>query len=272
MSGEPDPLYVRARTALIDAAEALGAHLNAIVLVGAQAIYLHTGEADIAVAEYTTDADFSIGPAELADAPLIADLMAQGGFTLLAEPGTWRSADGINVDLMVPELLAGEGRRGARLGLHGSRVARRARGLEATLVDYDLRAITSLEAGDGRSVTMKVAGPGALLVAKVHKISERAENQNRIRDKDALDVLRLLQAIETSDFVQRVRQLELDDISSGVTSEAIHQLPRLFGTSESVGTLMAIRSAGPLEDPARIAASLSTLAGDLIDALMNEHR
>ena len=38
MSGGPDPLYVRARTALLDAADALAEQLDALVLVGAQAI------------------------------------------------------------------------------------------------------------------------------------------------------------------------------------------------------------------------------------------
>ena len=53
MSGGPDLLYVRARTALLDAADALAEQRDALVLVGAQAIYLHTGRADFAVAEYT---------------------------------------------------------------------------------------------------------------------------------------------------------------------------------------------------------------------------
>ena len=64
MSGGPDPLYVRARTALLDAAEALAEQLDAVVLVGAQAVYLHTGDADF-VAPYTTDADFCVAPADL---------------------------------------------------------------------------------------------------------------------------------------------------------------------------------------------------------------
>lgn len=38
MSGEPDPLYVRARAALLDTLDALEPHLDALVLVGAQAI------------------------------------------------------------------------------------------------------------------------------------------------------------------------------------------------------------------------------------------
>jgi len=57
MPGDPDELYVRARTALLDAADALAPHIDSLVLVGAQAIYLHTGAADLGIAEYTTDAD-----------------------------------------------------------------------------------------------------------------------------------------------------------------------------------------------------------------------
>ena len=128
MSGGPDPLYVRARTALLDAADALAEQLDALVLVGAQAIYLHTGRADFAVAEYTTDADFCVAPEVLTDKPLLPGLLEAGGFSLGEHPGAWSSPDGIPVDLMVPEVLAGSGSRGARLGPHGKRAARRAKG------------------------------------------------------------------------------------------------------------------------------------------------
>ncbi len=50
MSGDPDPVYVRARAALLNAADALAEHLDAVVLVGAQAIHLHTGGSVFAVA------------------------------------------------------------------------------------------------------------------------------------------------------------------------------------------------------------------------------
>ncbi len=69
--GEVDEEYVLARRALLDAADALSEHLDAVVLVGAQAIYLQTGAAELAIAEYTTDADLSIQPAGLRDAPRI---------------------------------------------------------------------------------------------------------------------------------------------------------------------------------------------------------
>ena len=35
--------------------------------MGAQAIYLHTGDADLGVAEYTTDADLAFDPTLLAE-------------------------------------------------------------------------------------------------------------------------------------------------------------------------------------------------------------
>ena len=185
MPGAPDPLYVRARKTLLDAADALAAHLDAVVLVGAQAIYVHAGDADLvdstlgSVPEYTTDADFSLDPAALGDSPLVAELMAVCGFSAGEHPGEWHSADGVRVDLMVPEALAGAGSRGARLGPHGKRVARRAKGLEGALVDRNRQALVSLDPADNRSVVMNVAGPGALLVAKIHKIADRAETRRR---------------------------------------------------------------------------------------------
>jgi hypothetical protein len=266
MRGAPDPLYVQARRVLLDATDALSEQLDAIVLVGAQAIYLHTGEADRAVAEYTTDADFSIGPSDLTDTPLLGELMTAAGFVADQHPGAWLSPDGITVDLMVPEALAGAGTRGARLGAHGKRVARRAKGLEGTLVDRDRMTIHALDPDDHRSISMLVAGPGALLVAKTHKIAERAGDADRIRDKDALDVLRLLQATETAELARRLETLRRDSISANITSEAITQLGRLFATHDAIGAEMAARAAGITADPQTITASLMLLTNDLLNA------
>jgi hypothetical protein len=264
VSGEPDPLYVRARGALLDAVEALGVHRDAIVLVGAQAIYLHTGDAGLAVAEYTTDADFTVSPGELADTPLISDLLTARGFTPREHPGGWLSSDGIYLDLMVPEALAGPGRRGANLGAHGRRAARRAKGLEGALVDRDQRQIAALDPGDTRTITMWVAGPGALLVAKVHKIAERVGAHDRVRDKDALDILRLLRAIPSERLAEHLNRLVSSKLAGPVAAEAITILPTLFGTTTTEGVNMAVRAAGTSEDPATIASSLVALTADLL--------
>jgi hypothetical protein len=50
MAGKPDPEYVKARRVLLDALAALAPHSEAVVLVGAQAIYLQTGGGELAVA------------------------------------------------------------------------------------------------------------------------------------------------------------------------------------------------------------------------------
>jgi hypothetical protein len=44
-------------------------HRGTTVLVGGQAVYVHTGATTLTVAEYTTDADFSLAPDLLADGP-----------------------------------------------------------------------------------------------------------------------------------------------------------------------------------------------------------
>ena len=266
MTGGPDPLYVRARAALLDAADALAEQRDAVVLVGAQAVYLHTGEADFVVPEYTIDADFCVAPSGLSDTPLLDEMLRARGFSLREQPGAWRSPDGMPVDLVVPEALAGAGSRGARLGPHGKRAARRARGLEGALVDRKSMDIASLDPNVERSVAMLVAGPAALLVAKVHKISERAENPRRLRDKDALDVLRLLQATDTTTLSAGLVKLAQHEVSKTVTSEAVSQLAPLFATPEAVGTKMAVRAVWPNAEADVIAASLGALVSDLLGA------
>jgi hypothetical protein len=58
----------------------------------------------------------------------------------------------IPVDLIVPEGAAsGGGRRGARLGPHGNRAARRAVGLEAALVDHSTMTVAALDSTAPRS-------------------------------------------------------------------------------------------------------------------------
>ena len=264
MSGGPDPLYVRARTVLLDAADALSEQLDAFVLVGAQAIYLHTGRADFAVAEHTTDADFCVAPEVLTDAPLLPGLLEAGGFSPGEHPGAWSGLGGVRVDLMVPEALAGSGSRGARLGPHGKRVARRAKGLEGALVERKRMKIPSLDPGTERSVVMLVAGPAALLVAKVHKIAERVGAAGRVSDKDALDVLRLLQATETATLAAGLARLADDQLSAVVAAEAVSQLAPLFGNPQAPGIGMAVRTARPNAEADVVSASFTALVADLL--------
>jgi hypothetical protein len=70
-----DPRYVEARRVLLDALFALAPHGAAVIVAGAQAIYLHTGDADFAIAPFTTDSDFAINPSLLGDDPQLEAAM-----------------------------------------------------------------------------------------------------------------------------------------------------------------------------------------------------
>ena len=267
MPGELEPEYIAARRVLLDGLEALTPHLAGLTLVGAQAVYLHTGSAAIAVPEYTTDADMAVNPDLIAANPLLVDALSEAGFQQASDIGRWMSPDGIYLDLLVSESLAGPGRRGADLGPHGRRAARRAHGLEAALVDREIMTIAALDPEDRRSINVVVAGPAALLVAKTIKIKERTGSTGRAVDKDSLDVLRLLRAVSTPDLESGIRHLLRDEISSSTTAEAIEAFRGLFSGADSEGTVMAVRAASPLEDPEVVALSTISLAGDFLEAV-----
>ena len=262
MAGKPDPEYVNARRVLLDALVCLAPHADALVLVGAQAIYLHVGPGDLSVAPYTTDGDLVIRPMELADSPLLEDVLRLAGFAATKQPGTW-TRDDVELDLLVPEAVGGSGRRGARLGPHGNRVARKVKGLEGALVDSSVVELRSLD-DDPRRLSVRVAGPAALLVSKLHKIAEREDEPDRLGDKDALDVLRLLRGIDTAALAESIRRLLDHDLSRKVTREALDLLRRLFGAVDAKGVEMVVRATEGLENPATIRGSCVALASDLL--------
>ncbi|MBI3470419.1 MAG: hypothetical protein HY013_03575 [Candidatus Solibacter usitatus] len=186
MPGEPDPLYVAARSVLLDALDALGSQRDALILVGAQAVYLYTGAIELPIAEYTTDADVTIDPHLLKQTPEIESTLTTAGFFRGRRVGVWvttREVNGvlvnIDLDLMVPAAVAGPGRRAARLAGHAREVARKARGLEASLVDKHVMTIRALDSSDGRALGVSVAGPAALLVSKLHKIPYGSPSASR---------------------------------------------------------------------------------------------
>lgn len=275
MPGARDPLYVAARGVLLDALGAVREHLDALVLVGAQAVYIHAGEAELAIAPYTTDGDLAIDPARLRSAPLLENALTAAGFVQEHDAvGIWQRSlrvagisQTVAVDLLVPDSLGGGGRRGARIPPHGKHVARKVAGLEATLVDKDRREITALDPADRRRFELAVAGPAGLLVAKIHKIGERAEEPDRLSDKDALDVYRLLRVVPTEDLVRRFHTLQHSGVSRDATGSAIDRLRYLFGSRSAPACLMAVRAAGALVDSDTLVASLVALTEDLLRAL-----
>lgn len=264
------PEYVAARRALLDALEALEGHRDNLILVGAQAVYHHTGEADLNVPLLTTDADIAIDAADLADAPEIGSVLRRAGFTPGPNPGHWVNAGEVAVDLMVVPHQAGIARvsaRAARLAPHEKLTARIARGLEPALIDHDVVNISALDA-DVRSFALRVAGPAALLTAKAIKISERfdqADSQpDRVKEKDALDAFRILQAVSTESLVDGFQRHRADTHAAMVTDEAI-EFYRLHATTAQ-GRLAQLATVAAQGDPT-VSPAFAALVNELMDAL-----
>ncbi|HEY5707984.1 MAG TPA: hypothetical protein VIS51_01155 [Solirubrobacterales bacterium] len=279
---ELSPEYVEARRVLLDALEALGPQRAALVLAGAQAVYLRTGPTSLAIAEYTTDGDLAIDPKLLEDAPPLGDLMKAAGFELAKlqgseEPGIWHAPAQIRgrevkvpVDLIVPAGVASPGgTRGARLGAHGKSAARKTIGLEAALVDNDAMSIGALDPADQRTSHVRVAGTAALLVAKTHKLNDRVEErrEDRLDDKDASDVVRLLQTSSPTTIARTLSSL-LDHPSAGQpTARALERFQIMFGGRAGIGIEMAARALRGAVPEERVRAICLAYSDELFEAI-----
>lgn len=285
MSGVQTDEYAVARRALLDALDALKDQLDALVLVGAQAVYLQCGDADLLAAEHTTDADVAVDPRALRPQPEIATALRSAGFYLTdarhgGAVGIWttqREIAGVpallTVDLLTPAALGGAGRRAARLPPHERGAVLKVRGLEPAMLDNRPMTVGALEKDDARAHTIRVAGPAALLVSKCVKLGERladaregGRRADRLKPKDALDVLRILRSCDAAKLAADLDRLQGDDLAGPVTAEALSLLPDLFGSAASRGSTLAAEAAYP-EPPAVIAESCAALAQRLLNAL-----
>lgn len=273
MAGEPTELYIRSRRALLDALAALEDHLASLVLVGAQAIYLHTGEVDEAIATETKDSDLAVDPRDLGGNPRLEDALAAADFhhdLVDPQPGRWLSRDGIPVDLLVPAGVAPGKPTGRSVPLpeHDRMATRRVYGLEAALVDQGRETVEALEPGDDRRFVIAVAGPSALLVAKLQKIAERlGEPEHRQERKDGHDAYRLLRDISTDALAAGFELLLADPLSRETASAAVGHLDTLFGSADAPGAAMAGDTVAGVGDSGQVAEGSAVLAGDLVAAL-----
>jgi hypothetical protein len=266
----PEPAqFVVARKVLLDCLELLSEQSDALVLVGAQAIYLQTPEFDSGLPAYTSDGDLAIDPELLSAEPDLAGLLQGAGFRPHSSPGTWFSPEGVAVDLMVPSgTLPTSGRRTAPLEGQGLSTARRTRGLEAALVDNQRLTIRALDSADPRQVTLKVAGPAALLVAKLVKLEERLAGArvDRILAKDASDALRILRYLDARAIGARLRDLQ----NSGHATAVIHASMRFLKNQTDSNGMPMLQLAAEyhrqFETTVQTTVSFTTLARRALDA------
>jgi hypothetical protein len=271
---DPDVVLRASRDVLINAVNALSEHSDGVTVVGAHAVYLRSSSLELTVAPATSDADLVLNPSLVEHPPEISSLMIEADYTLPDEhqPGLWScevELDGyefaVGVDLLVPAAVAGSGRRAAQIPPHDKRTARRVPGLEAALLDRDRMDIVSY-IDPSRRASAWVAGPAALLVAKGYKVGERLAAQDkrpdRVVDKDAADVARIMMANDPDEVRDRRDRLE----ATGEYTEAITRgweyLDDLFAKPDGEGLAMAVRN---LE-------STDLAIADIVLAWMDEFR
>lgn len=91
------------------------------MLVGAQAIYLYTGDADVAIATTTKDSDIALIPVRLTPEPTLDAAMTAAGFShdrSVQWPGEWSSVE--EFDPPVERSCRRNSTQAAAVAAHGS--------------------------------------------------------------------------------------------------------------------------------------------------------
>ncbi|WBQ04649.1 hypothetical protein [Kribbella sp. CA-293567] len=196
----------------------------------------------------------SIDPLLLEDQPHLDEALRVAGFELMYpdQPGLWARTERIagkdvpiELDLLVAKELVAGG-RSARLPPHGKMSARTTPGLEVCVIDRSPMLITGLDPNDERRISVNVAGPAGLLVAKAFKISERvagaAARPARLTNKDAGDVYRIMAAVPARQVAGLFATLIDDSRVGAVATEGLKLLQQLFGGAGSVGVDLAVEA------------------------------
>jgi len=250
-----DVVLAASRSVLLDALRTLSAHNDGMTIVGAQAIYLRAGGIDLGVAPTTSDADFVLHPDLVAHPPEISTLLREAEYQLVDEgqPGLWSrlvSMGGgdltVGVDLLVPDAVGGAKKsRSAKVPPHEKMTAKRVPGLEAALVDRDRMTVQDFVQLEECEEAW-VAGPAALLIAKSYKLAERVERvearPDRLVDKDATDVVRLMMATDPEEVAERWTRVQALGKCPEVYALGRTRLADMFGGSDAPGLKMAQRN------------------------------
>lgn len=266
----PSPEHVAARRVLLDALTLMRDQREALVLVGAQAVYHHAPLGDPRPT-HTTDGDLAIDPDLLGEHPDLGATLAAAGFTLdhRGNPGHWISPDGVVIDLMVPAgALAASTRRTARLPGQARSTARRTDGLEVALIDNEWAELAALEPSDHRRIALKVAGPAALVIAKACKIRERVHigKPDRITSKDAGDLLRLMRNVPPAVIGVRLATLAKASSAEAQIPDIVGWLDGQASTRNSALLQLAVDDLQTVESPVRVRTAVTTLVTRLAEA------
>lgn len=268
MPGDVDGEYVVARKVLLDCLQLLQDQIGALVLVGAQAVYLQTPNQDPGPPAATTDGDLAIDPELLTSDPDVASILGGAGFTTGQNPGRWTSPEGVPIDLMVPASLQPGSARTARLSGQGTQTARRTSGLELTLSNNTTVSVGALDRLDTRTFEIRVATVEALVVAKLIKLEERLEGArpDRVLAKDASDIFRMLRQNDAASIGYELRASAQQELGAGTIERAVSFVARELSSASSSLLALTTDYHSRFEPPAQVGFAFRTLLGRMITA------
>ena len=144
------------------------------------------------------------------------------------------------------------------------------RGLEVAAVDRSPLTITALEDNDPRAISVNVAGPAALLVAKAYKINDRLQRQeerpDRLSNKDAADVYRIMIKISAPAASAVFDEALTDDRVGEVAAMGLEYLRQQSGGAETPGVRMAVDALAGDVDEMRVRTIMPAYVGRLAAA------
>jgi hypothetical protein len=254
-----DVAMSEARDFLLDALVVLGPHREALIVVGAQAVYEHTRQVSGLEQSSTNDGDLAVDPGLVTPSKSIYQAMLDAGF-FPARP----ERSGIysrrptppngkplppTLDLIAPESVSGSSRshRGARIVGQDKRAVSKADGLEMALLDYEWRRIGPIATNSGRPlIEAKVAGTAALLCAKAWKLYEQVRDAEvgklwRLREKDAGDIWRLMYVSNPAEVREAFDRYQQHPLLGAAIRSGKGYLGDLFGPAGR-GRLLAAKN------------------------------
>lgn len=263
-AGAPmDSLTLATRVAIANVVRTLGGNSEALVLIGAHAIYLRTPDFRSAVAPATKDADFVLRPEVLTTIDPLDQVLVSAGYQRKGSdlPGTWVDPTGAELDFMTPGPR--RSKRSAPVPPHGQGAIQHVEGAEGCLVDFDLMPLP-----DVNNVRIRVAGSAGLLIAKLHKVHERIGTPQRDYAKDSFDIYRLLAGTTPDEITSRLKAILASPFGVESAESGLRLLEELFAAgADAPGSLRAGRAAAPARDAEQIALSASLLAREVLSDL-----
>ncbi|MHB1846837.1 MAG: hypothetical protein ACYCWW_18605 [Deltaproteobacteria bacterium] len=254
-----DVAMAEARDLLLDALAALEPHREALIVVGAQAVYEHTRLVEGLEQPSTSDSDLAVDPSLVTPSTSIYQALLDAGL-FPARPdrsGIYSRTPTLpggkphlpTLDLIAPESVAGSSRshRGARIAGQDRRAVSKADGLEMALLDFEWRRIGPIAGGSGREeVEVKVAGAAALLCAKAWKLYERVRDAEagkpwRLREKDAGDIWHLMYVSDPDEVRETFERCSQHQTMGQAVRTGQEYLAGLFGAGGR-GRLLAARN------------------------------